>query len=150
MQIRLPSRRPWSLFHYTPGWRNFHCECSWQPNLQHPMLISCLKIHSLSLHGEEKCNTAISSMLPKGWWRPGSNSSLFVHWRFWHFPHGTLLVYLMDIVIRTRCVLTLTAPHLAHLGKGWGWGGTIVLAKNPPENRKLSVPSGRFFKESCT
>lgn len=49
----------------TPRWRNFHRECSWQPNLQHPTLISFLKIHSLSLCGEENATLPFPVCSPK-------------------------------------------------------------------------------------
>lgn len=87
-----------------PRWRNFHRECSWQPKRQHPTRISFLKIHSLSLRGEEKCNSTISSGLPKGWLRPGAihhhpciqvfSSSLtelflFISWTLWEEPDAS-------------------------------------------------------------
>lgn len=40
---RLPSCQPSTTLSLYPGQRNFHRECSWQPNLQHPTLISFLK-----------------------------------------------------------------------------------------------------------
>lgn len=129
-----------------PRWRNFHRECSWQPNLQHPTLISFLKIHSLSLRGEEKCNPAISRMLPKGWSRPRA-----IHHRpciqvFPFSPHRTVLVYLVDIVTRTRCVSTSASfPSL--------WEGRGNCALETPFRTENSVKLLEGFQEgdlACT
>lgn len=127
---RLPSCRPSSLFHSTPGQRNFHRECSWQPNLQHPTLISFLKIHSLSLHGEEKCNTGISSMLPEGWLWPGA-----IH------HHSCLWVFSFSLIEFFLCILwTLWQepnvsrpqhPHRSRGGRGREGREAAVPARNP-------------------